>query len=102
MNRIKGDEAVALVSDAGIPGISDSGFLMVRKCVRNDIEMQCLPGATTPVLTSVALGLPSEKLCFEGFPPQKKGRMIHSKRLVEECRVMTFYESPHRLVKALM
>ncbi len=102
VNRIKGGETVALISDAGTPGISDPGFLVVRECVRNNIEVQCLPGATAFVPALVASGLPNEKFCFEGFLPQKKGRMTRLKVLSEECRTMVFYESPHRLVKALM
>ena len=101
VNRIKGGETVALISDAGTPGISDPGFLVVRECVRNGIEVQCLPGATAFVPALVASGLPNEKFCFEGFLPQKKGRMTRLKGLAEECRTMVFYESPHRLVKAL-
>ena len=100
VNRIKGGETVALISDAGTPGISDPGFLVVRECVRNGIEVQCLPGATAFVPALVASGLPNEKFCFEGFLPQKKGRMT-LKGLAEERRTMVFYESPHRLVKAL-
>lgn len=101
VNRIKEGETVALISDAGTPGISDPGFLVVRECVRNGIEVQCLPGATAFVPALVASGLPNEKFCFEGFLPQKKGRMTRLKALAEECRTMVFYESPHRLVKAL-
>lgn len=101
VNRIKGGETVALVSDAGTPGISDPGFLVVRECVRNGIEVQCLPGATAFVPALVASGLPNDRFCFEGFLPQKKGRMTRLKALVEERRTMVFYESPHRLVKAL-
>ena len=101
VNRIKGGETVALISDAGTPGISDPGFLVVRECVRNGIEVQCLPGATAFVPALVASGLPNEKFCFEGFLPQKKGRMTRLKGLAEERRTMVFYESPHRLVKAL-
>ena len=101
VNRIKGGETVALISDAGTPGISDPGFLVVRECVRNGIEVQCLPGATAFVPALVASGLPNEKFCFEGFLPQKKGRMSRLKALAEERRTMVFYESPHRLVKAL-
>ena len=93
---------MALISDAGTPGISDPGFLVVRECVRNGIEVQCLPGATAFVPALVASGLPNEKFCFEGFLPQKKGRMTRLKGLAEERRTMVFYESPHRLVKALM
>lgn len=101
VNRIRGGETVALISDAGTPGISDPGFLVVRECVRNGIEVQCLPGATAFVPALVASGLPNEKFCFEGFLPQKKGRMSRLKALAEERRTMVFYESPHRLVKAL-
>lgn len=99
--RLKGGETVALISDAGTPGISDPGFLVVRECVRNNIEVQCLPGATALVPALVASGLPNEKFCFEGFLPQKKGRMTRLKVLSEERRTMVFYESPHRLVKVL-
>ena len=101
VNRIKAGETVALISDAGTPGISDPGFLVVRECVRNDIEVLCLPGATAFVPALVASGLPTDRFCFEGFLPQKKGRMTRLKSLVEERRTMVFYESPHRLVKAL-
>ena len=101
VNRIKGGETVALSSDAGTPGISDPGFLVGREGVRNGSEVQCLPGATAFVPALVASGLPNEKFCFEGFLPQKKGRMTRLKGLAEERRTMVFYESPHRLVKAL-
>ena len=84
VNRIKAGETVALISDAGTPGISDPGFLVVRECVRNGIEVQCLPGATALVPALVASGLPNEKFCFEGFLPQKKGRMTRLKILAEE------------------
>ena len=102
VNRIKGGETVALISDAGTPGISDPGFLLVRECVRNGIEVQCLPGATAFVPALVDSGLPDEKFCFEGFLPQKKGRMTRLKALAQEYRTMVFYESPYRLVKTLM
>ena len=102
VNRIKGGETIALISDAGTPGISDPGFLVVRECVRNGIEVQCLPGATAFVPALVASGLPNDRFCFEGFLPQKKGRMTRLKALMEESRTMVFYESPHRLVKALI
>ena len=92
---------IALVTDAGTPGISDPGFLVVRECVRNGIEVQCLPGATAFVPALVASGLPNEKFCFEGFLPQKKGRQTRLKTLAEEHRTMVFYESPHRLLKTL-
>lgn len=101
IQRIKGGETVALISDAGTPGISDPGFLVVRECVRNGIEVQCLPGATAFVPALVASGLPCEKFCFEGFLPQKKGRQTRLKTLAEEHRTMIFYESPYRLVKTL-
>ena len=93
---------VALVSDAGTPGISDPGFLVVRECVRNGIEVQCLPGATAFVPALVSSGLPNDRFCFEGFLPQKKGRMTRLLSLQEETRTMIFYESPYRLVKTLM
>ena len=100
INRLKAGETVALVSDAGTPGISDPGFLVVRECVRNGIEVQCLPGATAFVPALVSSGLPCDRFCFEGFLPQKKGRQTRLKALAE-TRTMVFYESPHRLVKAL-
>lgn len=101
VNRIKGGQTVALISDAGTPGISDPGFLVVRECVRNGIEVQCLPGATAFVPALVSSGLPDERFCFEGFLPQKKGRMTRLNGLKEETRTMIFYESPYRLVKTL-
>ena len=101
VERIKAGETVALISDAGTPGISDPGFLVVRECVRNGIEVQCLPGATAFVPALVASGLPDERFCFEGFLPQKKGRMTRLNALAEETRTMIFYESPYRLVKTL-
>ena len=99
--RIKAGENVALISDAGTPGISDPGFLVVRECVRNGIEVQCLPGATAFVPALVASGLPDERFCFEGFLPQKKGRVTRLTALQSEVRTMIFYESPYRLVKTL-
>ncbi|NDV83008.1 16S rRNA (cytidine(1402)-2'-O)-methyltransferase [Bacteroides sp. 51] len=101
VNRIKAGETAALISDAGTPGISDPGFLVVRECVRNGLEVECLPGATAFVPALVASGLPNDRFCFEGFLPQKKGRMTKLKSLVEEGRTMVFYESPHRLLKTL-
>ena len=101
VNRLKAGETVALISDAGTPGISDPGFLVVRECVRNGIEVQCLPGATAFVPALVSSGLPDERFCFEGFLPQKKGRMTRLTALQEETRTMMFYESPYRLVKTL-
>lgn len=99
--RLKAGENMALITDAGTPAISDPGFLLVRECVRNDIEVQCLPGATAFVPALVASGLPDERFCFEGFLPQKKGRQTRLLKLQEEERTMIFYESPYRLVKTL-
>lgn len=101
VNRINAGETAALISDAGTPGISDPGFLVVRECVRSGIEVECLPGATAFVPALVASGLPNDRFCFEGFLPQKKGRMTKMQSLAEERRTMVFYESPHRLLKAL-
>ena len=101
IHRIKAGANVALISDAGTPGISDPGFLMARECARNGIEVQCLPGATAFVPAIVASGLPNDRFCFEGFLPQKKGRMTRLQALSEEHRTMIFYESPYRLVKTL-
>lgn len=101
VNRIKAGETVALISDAGTPAISDPGFLVVRECVKNDIEVECLPGATAFVPALVASGLPNDRFCFEGFLPQKKGRMTKLISLQSEERTMIIYESPHRLVKTL-
>lgn len=101
VNRIKAGETIALISDAGTPAISDPGFLVVRECVRHGIEVHCLPGATAFVPALVASGLPNDRFCFEGFLPQKKGRMTRLNSLVEEKRTMIFYESPYRLLKTL-
>ena len=102
VERIKSGETVALISDAGTPAISDPGFLLVRECVRNGVEVQCLPGATAFVPALVSSGLPNEKFCFEGFLPQKKGRATRLKSLQDETRTMIFYESPYRLLKTLV
>lgn len=99
--RISNGEKIALVTDAGTPGISDPGFLLVRECIANGIEVECLPGATAFVPALVNSGLPCDTFCFEGFLPQKKGRQTKIKSLLNEHRTMVFYESPHRLVKAL-
>lgn len=98
---IQGGQNIALVSDAGTPAISDPGFLLVRTCIEHDIEVECLPGATAFVPALVDSGFPTDRFCFEGFLPQKKGRMKRLEMLVDEQRTMIFYESPHRLVKAL-
>ena len=99
--RIRAGEHIALVSDAGTPAISDPGFLLVRECVRQGVEVECLPGATAFVPALVVSGLPNEKFCFEGFLPQKKGRQTRLQELATETRTMVFYESPFRLVKTL-
>lgn len=101
VGRIMAGENVALISDAGTPAISDPGFLLVRECVRNGVEVECLPGATAFVPALVDSGLPCDRFCFEGFLPQKKGRMTRLKELAEETRTMIFYESPFRVVKTL-
>ncbi|MBS1756977.1 MAG: 16S rRNA (cytidine(1402)-2'-O)-methyltransferase [Bacteroidetes bacterium] len=92
---------IALLTDAGTPGISDPAFLLVRACVKNNIEVQCLPGATAFVPALVNSGLPINRFCFEGFLPIKKGRQTLLKKLADEDRTMVFYESPMRLVKTL-
>ncbi len=93
--------SVALISDAGTPGISDPGFLLVRECAAEGIEVQTLPGATACIPAIVSSGLPCDRFCFEGFLPQKKGRSTRLEALKEETRTMVFYESPYRLVKTL-
>ena len=92
---------IALVSDAGTPGISDPGFLLVRECVKENIEIECLPGPTAFVPALVNSGLPCDRFVFEGFLPQKKGRHTRLEQLKTETRTMVFYESPFRLVKTL-
>ena len=92
---------VALISDAGTPGISDPGFLLVRTCAAEGIEVQTLPGATACIPAIVSSGLPCDRFCFEGFLPVKKGRQTLLKELASESRSMSFYESPYRLVKTL-
>lgn len=101
VQRIKNGQKIALISDAGTPAISDPGFLVVRQCVENGIEVECLPGATAFVPALVASGLPNDRFCFEGFLPQKKGRQTKINLLASETRTMIFYESPFRLVKTL-
>ena len=99
--RIAAGENMALVTDAGTPGISDPGFMLVRACVEKGATVQCLPGPTAFVPALVASGLPCERFSFEGFLPQKKGRQTRLKELAEEPRTMIFYESPYRVVKTL-
>ncbi len=101
VQRIKSGQVVALISDAGTPAISDPGFLIVRQCVENDIDVEWLPGATAFVPALVASGLPNDRFCFEGFLPQKKGRQTKINNLKTETRTMIFYESPFRLVKTI-
>lgn len=101
VNQIKSGVTIALITDAGTPGISDPGFLLVRECIKNAIDVETLPGATAFVPALVNSGLPSERFCFEGFLPHKKGRQTKLESLVEEERTMIFYESPHRLIKTL-
>ncbi len=101
VQRIKSGTKVALISDAGTPSVSDPGFLVVRACVENEIDVECLPGATAFVPALVASGLPSDRFSFEGFLPQKKGRQTRLTKLSAESRTMIFYESPFRLAKTL-
>ena len=99
--RIEAGQNVVLISDAGTPGISDPGFLLVRTCVERGIEVECLPGATAFVPALVQSGFPCDRFCFEGFLPQKKGRQKRLQQLSGEPRSIVFYESPYRVVKCL-
>ncbi len=99
--RLKGGETIALISDAGTPAISDPGFLLVRACAQNGIEVQCLPGATAFVPALVNSGLPNDRFCFEGFLPVKKGRQTKFAAMAQEKRTMIVYESPYRVLKTL-
>ncbi len=101
LEELAGGAQLALVSDAGTPGISDPGFFLVRACIDAGISVETLPGATAFVPALVNSGLACERFCFEGFLPQKKGRQTRMQALAEESRTMVFYESPHRLVKTL-
>ncbi|MEO5979014.1 MAG: 16S rRNA (cytidine(1402)-2'-O)-methyltransferase [Chryseolinea sp.] len=101
VERMKKGEVMALVSDAGTPGISDPGFLLIRACLQAELIVDCLPGPTAFVPALVKSGLPCDRFVFEGFLPHKKGRQTMIKSLVEEVRTMIFYESPYRLVKTL-
>jgi len=101
VDRLQAGQTVALVSDAGTPGISDPGFFLVREAVRAGVEVQTLPGATAFVPALVSSGLPCDRFCFEGFLPQKKGRQSKVEALRDEERTMVFYESPYRVVKTL-
>jgi len=101
IQKLKAGTKMALISDAGTPAISDPGFLLTRACIENNIEVDCLPGATAFVPALVNSGLPNDKFVFEGFLPVKKGRQTRLTMLAEETRTMVFYESPHKLVKTL-
>ncbi|MBP5360533.1 MAG: 16S rRNA (cytidine(1402)-2'-O)-methyltransferase [Bacteroidaceae bacterium] len=101
VERLKSGETMALVSDAGTPGISDPGFLLARECVKRGVEVVCLPGATALVPALVASGLPCDRFVFEGFLPQKKGRQTRLQQLAAEQRTVVLYESPYRVVKTL-
>lgn len=101
VERLRTGSTAALISDAGTPGISDPGFLLIREAVNAGIEVQCLPGATAMIPALVSSGLPCDRFCFEGFLPQKKGRKSRIKALAGEERTMVFYESPYRLLKLL-
>ncbi|MEM8847503.1 MAG: 16S rRNA (cytidine(1402)-2'-O)-methyltransferase, partial [Bacteroidota bacterium] len=101
IQKLKGGTTLALISDAGTPAISDPGFLLTRACVQNNIEVECLPGATAFVPALVNSGLPNDRFVFEGFLPIKKGRQTRLEALAEEKRTLVFYESPHKLIKTL-
>jgi 16S rRNA (cytidine1402-2'-O)-methyltransferase len=101
VEKIKKGGIISLISDAGTPGISDPGYLLVRECISNGIDVECLPGPTSFIPALVNSGFPSDRFCFEGFLPHKKGRQKRLKELSEEGRTMIFFESPHRLVKAM-
>ncbi len=101
IEQLKSGKTYALITDAGTPGISDPGFLLVRECIKEEIPVECLPGAAAFVPALVQSGIPSNRFIFEGFPPQKKGRQTFFSRLADEDRTIILYESPHRLVKSL-
>ena len=101
INKLRSDSQIALISDAGTPGISDPGFLLVRECINNEVEVECLPGPTAFVPAVVSSGLPCDRFSFEGFLPVKKGRTKRLKELSTETKTMVFYESPHRILKTL-
>ena len=101
VDQIKEGKKISLISDAGTPGISDPGFLIVRTCIESEIEIECLPGATAFVPALINSGIPSDKFVFEGFLPVKKGRKTRLETLSKEERTMIFYESPHKILKTL-
>ncbi len=101
VDQLKAGKSMALITDAGTPGISDPAFLLVRECIKHDVKVECLPGATAFVPALVNSGIPTNRFTFEGFLPLKKGRQTLLKKLITEERTMVFYESPMRLVKTL-
>ena len=101
VSGLKQGKIAAIISDAGTPGISDAGFSLVRACIKNDIEVECLPGPTALIPALINSGFPCEKLSFEGFLPAKKGRTKRLKEIAVQEKTMIFYESPHRLIKTL-
>lgn len=101
IEKLKGGENIALISDAGTPGISDPGFLIVRECAKAGIEVECLPGATAFVPALINSGIPADRFYFEGFLPVKKGRVTRLKELAEESHTIILYESPYRVIKTL-
>jgi 16S rRNA (cytidine1402-2'-O)-methyltransferase len=101
IDKLNSGFEIALISDAGTPGISDPGFLLIRECIKNKIEIECLPGATALIPALVNSGLPSDRFLFEGFLPIKKGRTKRLKEIAEENRTVIFYESPHRILRTL-
>ena len=102
VNKIKSGINIGVISDAGTPGISDPGFLLVRSCLNSNIDIECLPGPTALIPALIISGLPMEKFVFEGFLPTKKGRKTKLQNLSIETRTMIFYESPHKLIKTLI
>ena len=101
ISKIIGGKTIALISDAGTPSISDPGFLLIRECIKHNIQVECLPGATALITALVLSGIPSDKFLFEGFLPTKKGRTKRLKELVDEKKTIVFYESPYRILKTL-
>lgn len=101
IDRLRNGEVMALISDAGTPGISDPGFLLVREALKHELKVDCLPGATALIPALVKSGFPTDRFVFEGFLPHKKGKQTLLKKLAEEDRTVIFYESPHRLLKTL-
>ncbi|MBU86813.1 MAG: 16S rRNA (cytidine(1402)-2'-O)-methyltransferase [Flavobacteriaceae bacterium] len=102
VDKIKSGSNVGVISDAGTPGISDPGFLLIRSCLNSNIDIECLPGPTALIPALIISGLPTEKFVFEGFLPKKKGRKMKLQSLSQETRTMIFYESPHKLTKTLI